>query len=315
MEKSLDRLVWAEHYRPKKVEDCILPQKVIADTRSAISSGSIPHFMFTGTAGTGKTTLARAIADEIGAELLYVNASLNRSIDDIRTKVIEFASTVSFDGSQKIILLDEVDGLTQQAQDSLRGVYEQFGHVRFFLTCNHKNRVIAALQSRSCIIDFKVSSTDKAAMMQAFFKRVIYILNERKVEFDKKVVAELIANYFPDFRRTLNELQRYSSSGKIDSGILASVSKENFKVLIDAMRKKDFKACRAWVGANSDVDTTILFRELYDNVYSLFEGKSIAQLVLILGDYQYKAAFVADGEINMMAAIVEIMANCQFKEE
>jgi DNA polymerase III delta prime subunit len=312
--KTLDTLVWAEHYRPKKIADCILPPKVIADTQSAISSGSIPHFMFTGSAGTGKTTLARAIADELKAELLYVNASLNRSIDDIRTKVIEFASTVSFDGSQKIILLDEVDGLTQQAQDSLRGVYEQFGHVRFFLTCNHKNRVIAALQSRSCIIDFRVAAADKKLMQVAFFKRVLHILEERQVKYDKQVVAELISGYFPDFRRTLNELQRYSSSGTIDSGILASVSKENFKALTNAMRQKDFKACRAWVGANSDVDTSILFRELYDNVYTLFEGKSIAQLVLILSEYQYKAAFVADSEINIMAAITEIMVNCQFKE-
>lgn len=311
---SLDKLVWAEHYRPRKVDDCILPPKVLEDVKSAISSGVIPHFMFTGTAGTGKTTLARAIVDEIGGELLFINASLNRSIDDIRSTVVQFASTVSFDGSQKVVLLDEVDGLTQQAQDSLRGVYEQFGHVRFILTCNHKNKVIKALQSRSSVIEFKASSTDKAAMMSAFYKRVAFILKERNVEYDKAVVAQLIATYFPDFRRTLNELQRYSSSGKIDSGILSSASKENFKVLFDAMKKKDFKACRTWVGQNSDVDSSLLFKDLYDNAYQYFEGKNIAQLILILADYQYKAAFVADQEINTMAAIVEIMVECQFKE-
>lgn len=312
---SLDKFVWAEHYRPKRVADCILPPKVIDDVKSAIASGAIPHFMFTGTAGTGKTTLARAIADEIGAELLFINASLNRSIDDIRNTVVQFASTVSFDGSQKIVLLDEVDGLTQQAQDSLRGVYEQFGHVRFILTCNHKNKIIAALQSRSSIIEFKVTGADKSAMMTAFFKRVVAILTERGIEYDKAVVAQLIAVYFPDFRRTLNELQRYSSSGKIDSGILTSSSKENFKVLFDAMKKKDFKACRSWVGQNSDVDSSILFRDLYDNAYSMFEGKNIAQLILILADYQNRAANnVADQEINTMAAITEIMIDCQFKE-
>lgn len=311
---TLDKLVWAEHYRPRKVVDCILPPKVTADVQAAIASGSLPHFLFTGTAGTGKTTLARAIADEVGAELMFINASLNRSIDDIRNTVVQFASTVSFDGSQKIVLLDEVDGLTQQAQDSLRGVYEQFGHVRFILTCNHKNKIIAALQSRSSIIEFKSTGADKPLMMKAFFKRVVGILAERGIEYDQAVVAQLIATYFPDFRRTLNELQRYSSSGKIDSGILASANKENFKILFEAMRKKDFKSCRTWVGQNSDVDSSILYRDLYDNAYSYFEGKNIAQLVLILADYQYKAAFVADQEINTMAAITEIMVECQFKD-
>lgn len=313
MNKKLDTLVWAEHYRPKTVDECILPERVIRDVKSAISSGKIPHFLFTGTAGTGKTTLARAIADELGANLLFINASLNRSIDDIRNTVVQFASTVSFDDSPKIILLDEVDGLTTQAQDSLRGVYEQFGHVRFILTCNHRNKIIAALQSRSSVIDFKVTTEERNQMIMSFFKRVSGILKERNVEFDKKIVAQVIATYFPDFRRTLNELQRYSSSGKIDSGILASTSKENFKVLFTAMKAKDFKACRAWVGENSDVDSSLLFRDLYDNSHEYFEGKNIAQLILILADYQYKAAFVADPEINIMAAITEIMIECQFK--
>lgn len=311
--KKLDQLVWAEHYRPKKVEDCILPSRILNDVKASISSGKIPHFLFSGTAGTGKTTLAKAIAEELGANLLFINASLNRSIDDIRTSVIQFASTVSFDDSQKIILLDEADGLSPQAQDSLRGVYEQFGHVRFILTCNHKNKIISALQSRSSVIEFKVTGEEKSEMMKLFFKRVVGILDERHVTYDRKVVAQVISTYFPDFRRTLNELQRYSASGEIDSGILASASKENFKTLFEAMKAKDFKACRMWVGQNSDVDTSLLFRDLYDNAYTYFEGKHIAQLILILADYQYKSAFVADPEINLMAAITEIMIDCQFK--
>lgn len=314
MTTSLDTLVWAEAYRPKKIDDCILPPKVVADVKAAIASGNIPHFLFTGSAGTGKTTLAKAIVEEIGATMLFINASLNRSIDDIRTTVIQFASTVSFDDSLKIVLLDEVDGLGQVAQDSLRGVYEQFGHVRFILTCNQKNKIIPALQSRSSIIEFRSTKEDKEYLVKSFYKRVINILDDKKIEYDKKVVAQVIMTYFPDFRRTLNELQRYSSSGKIDSGILASVSKENFKVLFDAMKAKDFKACRTWVGQNNDVDCSMLFRDLYDNAYTLFGGKDIAQLILILADYQHKAAFVSDQEINTMAAITEIMVSCQFKE-
>lgn len=314
MSLDLDKLVWAEHYRPRKISECILPESVINDVQSSIDKGSIPHFLFTGKAGTGKTTLARAIVEELGADLLFINASLNRSIDAIRTEVVQFASTVSFEDNQKIILLDEVDGLTDDAQKSLRGVYEQFGHVRFILTCNMRNKIIEALQSRSSVIEFKTSAEETAKLKSKFFKRVLGILDERNVTYDKKVVAELINLYFPDFRRTLNELQRYSSSGAIDTGILASTSKENFKVLFSALKQKDFKACRNWVGSNADVDSSVIFRDLYDNAYTHFEGKDIAQLVLILADYQDKASRVTDQEINLMAALVEIMVGCQFKE-
>lgn len=309
-----NKLVWAEHYRPKTVSECILPESVINDIKQIISSGSVPHFLFTGTAGTGKTTLARAICNELGADLLFINASLNRSIDDIRTKVMQFASTVSFDGGLKVILLDEVDGLTRQAQDSLRGVYEEFGNVRFFLTCNFKNKIIEALQSRSSIIDFRLDPSEKAKMMARFFKRVLTILDEREVEYDKKVVAELVSLYFPDFRRTLNELQRYSSGGKIDAGILANTSKENFKTLINGLKAKDFKEVRKWVGTNSDIDQSILFRDLYENGYDYFDGKSLAQAILIMADYQNRAANgVVDLELNTMAAMTELMINCDFK--
>jgi replication factor C small subunit len=309
-----NKLVWAEHYRPKTVSECILPESVINDIKQIISSGSVPHFLFTGTAGTGKTTLARAICNELGADLLFINASLNRSIDDIRTKVMQFASTVSFDGGLKVILLDEVDGLTRQAQDSLRGVYEEFGNVRFFLTCNFKNKIIEALQSRSSIIDFRLDPSERAKMMARFFKRVLTILDEREVEYDKKVVAELVSLYFPDFRRTLNELQRYSSGGKIDAGILANTSKENFKTLINGLKAKDFKEVRKWVGTNSDIDQSILFRDLYENGYDYFDGKSLAQAILIMADYQNRAANgVVDLELNTMAAMTELMINCDFK--
>lgn len=309
-----NKLVWAEHYRPKTVSECILPDSVIEDVKKIISTGSVPHFLFTGTAGTGKTTLARAICNEMNADLLFINASLNRSIDDIRGKVMQFASSVSFDGSMKVILLDEVDGLTRPAQESLRGVYEEFGNVRFFLTCNFRNKIIEALQSRSSIIDFRLDQTEKSKMMARFFKRVLSILDEREVEYDKKVVADLVALYFPDFRRTLNELQRYSSGGKIDAGILANTSKENFKTLISGLKAKDFKEVRKWVGSNTDIDTSILFRDLYDNGSEYFDGKSLAQAILIMADYQHRAANgVVDIELNTMAAMTEIMINCEFK--
>lgn len=310
---ELKKFVWAEHYRPHTIDECIIPENLKKFVKEAISADDLPHLLLTGPAGTGKTALAKVIVEELGAEMLFINASLNRSIDDVKTKVVQFASSVSFSGGRKIIVLDEADGFTTAAQDSLRGVYEEFREVRFFLTCNNKGKIIDAIHSRSTEINFRHSPQDKKDLMMRFFKRVCSILDERGIEYEKKVIAELIQIYFPDFRRTLNELQRYSSSGKIDTGILASSSKENFKALFSAIKAKDFKECRKWVAQNSDVDPAWIFKDLYENGMEYFEGKSFAQAILIIADYQHRAAFVKDLEINTMAAIIELMANCEFK--
>ena len=310
-----DQFLWVEKYRPQNINDCVLPESLKATFKQYIAQGELPHFLLSGTAGVGKTTVAKALCNEIGAEYIMINGSEESGIDTLRTKIKGFASTVSLTDSPKIVIIDEADYLqANSTQPALRSFIEEFSaNCRFIFTCNFKNRILEAIHSRCACIDFKIDNKDKQVLLGLFFKRATQILKQENVDFDQKVVAELITKHFPDYRRVLNELQRYSVSGKIDSGILVNMSQESFKDLIKLMKEKDFTTVRKWVGKNSDSDTVALFRELYDNSVTYMAPESIPSLVLVLADYQYKAAFVADHELNIMAALTEVMANCQFK--
>jgi len=310
-----DQFLWVEKYRPQKIDDCVLPESLKDTFKQYIEQGELPHFLLSGTAGVGKTTVAKALCNEIGAEYIMINGSEESGIDTLRTKIKGFASTVSLTDSPKIVIIDEADYLqANSTQPALRSFIEEFSaNCRFIFTCNFKNRILEAIHSRCACIDFKIDTKDKQILLGLFFKRATQILKQENVEFDQKVVAELITKHFPDYRRVLNELQRYSVSGKIDSGILVNMSEESFKDLIKLLKDKDFTNVRKWVGKNSDSDTVALFRELYDASVTYMVAESIPQLVLILADYQYKAAFVADHELNIMAALTEVMANCKFK--
>lgn len=316
IESRDEQFLWVEKYRPQKIDDCVLPESLKKTFKEFIAQGELPTFLFTGTAGVGKTTVAKALCNEIGAEYIMVNGSdEGRSIDVLRTTIRGFASTVSLTDAKKVIIIDEADYMNAQSvQPALRSFIEEFSaNCRFIFTCNFKNRIIEPLWSRCAVIEFKVDQKEKQEIAATFFKRVTQILKNEDVAFDPKVVAELVTKHFPDYRRILNELQRYSVSGKIDSGILLNMSQESFKDLINLLKTKDFTGVRKWVAKNSDADTVSLFRELYDNSVTHIADASIPQLVLILADYQYKAAFVADHELNIMAALTEIMANCKFK--
>jgi DNA polymerase III delta prime subunit len=271
--------------------------------------------LFCGGAGVGKTTVAKALCNEIGAEYLFINGSEESGIDVLRTKIKGFASSVSLTDAKKVIILDEADYLNPNStQPALRAFIEEFSNnCRFIFTCNYKNRIIDPLHSRCSVIDFKIENNEKQAIAASFFKRASNILSQENIEFDQKVVAELITKYFPDYRRILNELQRYSVSGRIDSAILLNVTEESFKELIKNMKDKNFTEVRKWVAKNSDSDSINIFRQLYDSAFTVMETASIPQLVLILADYQYKAAFVADHELNLMAALTEVMAQCKMK--
>lgn len=310
-----DQFLWVEKYRPQKIDECVLPESLKDTFKQYIAQGELPHFLLSGTAGVGKTTVAKALCNEIGAEYIMINGSEESGIDTLRTKIKGFASTVSLTDSPKIVIIDEADYLqANSTQPALRSFIEEFSaNCRFIFTCNFKNRILEAIHSRCACIDFKIDNKDKQVLLGLFFKRATQILKQENVDFDQKVVAELITKHFPDYRRVLNELQRYSVSGKIDSGILVNMSQESFKDLIKLMKEKDFTNVRKWVGKNSDSDTVALFRELYDNSVTYMAPESIPSLVLVLADYQYKAAFVADHELNIMAALTEVMANCKFK--
>jgi len=310
-----DQFLWVEKYRPQKIDDCVLPESLKDTFKQYIAQGELPHFLLSGTAGVGKTTVAKALCNEIGADYIMINGSEESGIDTLRTKIKGFASTVSLTDAPKIIIIDEADYLqANSTQPALRSFIEEFSaNCRFIFTCNFKNRILEAIHSRCACIDFKIDNKDKQVLLGLFFKRATQILKQENVDFDQKVVAELITKHFPDYRRVLNELQRYSVSGKIDSGILVNMSQESFKDLIKMMKEKDFTNVRKWVGKNSDSDTVALFRELYDNSVTYMVSESIPSLVLVLADYQYKAAFVADHELNIMAALTEVMANCKFK--
>ena len=311
----MDQFLWVEKYRPTTIDECILPQRMKDSFKEFISSGELPNFLFCGGAGVGKTTVAKALCNEVGAEYLFINGSEESGIDVLRTKIKNFASSVSLTDAKKVVILDEADYLNPNStQPALRAFIEEFSNnCRFIFTCNFKNRIIEPLHSRCAVIEFKIDSKDKPKIMASFFKRVTSILKAEKVEFEPNVVAELITKHFPDYRRILNELQRYSVSGKIDTGVLINLGDESYNELIKSMKAKNFTEVRKWVGKNSDVESSELFRKLFDKSVDMLEPKSIPQLVLILAEYQYRAAFVADREINTMAALTEMMSQLEFK--
>jgi len=306
--------LWVEKWRPKKIEDCILPDKQKKVFREMIDRGDLQNMLLCGSAGVGKTTVAKALCDEMGLDSLFINASLENGIDVLRTKISQFASTVSFTGKTKVVILDEADYTNPQSfQPALRGFIEEFSqNCRFIFTCNFKNRIIPPLHSRCSVIEFKIDKTEKPKVAAAFFRRIVEILAHENVEADQKVVAKIIEKHFPDYRRILNELQKYSSSGRIDEGILVNLGEVNMNELVESLRVKDFKKMRNWVVNNLDNDPATLFRKIYDTL--LDQVDQVPQLVLLLADYQYKAAFVADPEINLVACLTEIMATIEIKK-
>lgn len=308
----MEHLLWTEKYRPETVADCILPDRLKQPFQEYVNQKQIPNLLLTGGAGVGKTTVAKAMCNEIGCDFMVLNGSDENGVDTIRYKIKNYASSMSLTGGRKVIILDEADYLTPQAQAILRNSIEEFAvNCSFIFTCNYKNKLIEPLHSRCAVVEFSLKNGEKAKMAGAFFKRIQSILQSEKVEYEEPVIAELIKKHFPDFRRALNELQRYSQFGKIDSGILAQIGDVQISEIVKHVKSKDFGAIRKWVGA-SDIDANILFRQLYDALYEVMKPQSIPQAVLILADYQYKQAFVADQEINMVACLTELMVNCEF---
>src|SRR6056300_331542 len=310
-----EEFLWVEKYRPNKIEDCILPEALKETFQKIVDGGKLPNMLFTGTAGLGKTTVARALCTSLDLDYIVVNGSEEGNIDTLRGKIKRFASSVSLGGDVKVVILDEADYLNPQStQPALRGFIEEFSsNCRFILTCNFKNRIIEPLHSRCSVIEFAMPKKERDALAGMFMQRVQQILAVESINSDPAVLAELIIKYFPDFRRTLNELQRYSNFGKIDSGILVNTSDVAIADLMEHLKLKNFKLMRQWVADNIDVEPASMFRKVYDNMNEYVEPGSIPQLVLILADYQYKNSFVADHELNMVACLTEVMAGVKFK--
>ena len=307
-----------EKYRPKKISECILDEDIKKTFSEFLKQKEIPNLLLSGTQGTGKTTVARALCEELGADYIIINGSdEGRQIDTLRNKIKNFASTVSLteQSNHKVVIVDEADYMNAESvQPALRNFIETFyKNCRFIFTCNYKNKILPALHSRCTVIDFAIKNGQKRSTAMSFMKRLSKILDSENVGYEKKVLAELIQKYYPDFRRTINELQRYSVRCKIDSGILFSLSEANTKELIKILKEKRFNDMRKWVINNLDKEPSSLFSSVYDILYSALESSSIPQSILIIAGYQYKSAFVADQEINMVACLTEIMANCKFK--
>lgn len=313
MNVSKEQFLWVEKYRPRKLDDCILPDDQLKTFREFVATGEIPNMLLCGSAGVGKTTIARAICEELGCDYIIINGSEESGIEVLRTKIREFASSVSFSGKTKVVILDEADYLNPNStQPALRAFIEEFANnCRFIFTCNFKNRIISPLHSRTAVIEFKLTKADRPKMAGRFMKRLSEILTTEGVQYDERVIAEVLKKHFPDYRRVLNELQRYSVSGVIDEGILVNVQEVNMKELVSSLKTKDFKKMRGWVIENIDNDPNLIFRKIYDTI--LDEVKYPSQLVLLLADYQYKAAFAANPEINLVACLAEIMAAMEWK--
>ena len=311
----METFLWVEKYRPNAIRDCILPDDLKKTFTEFVNDKHIPNLILSGGPGVGKTTVAKAMLDEIGATYMMINGSEESGIDILRTKIKNFASTVSLEGGRKYIILDEADYLNAQStQPALRGFMEEFHkNCGFILTCNYKNRLIPPLHSRCSIIDFIIPKEQKPKLAQDFFLRVQSILNQENVEFDPKAVAELLNKFFPDWRRVLNELQRYSASGQIDAGILVNIADSNIKELMHSLREKEFTNVRKWIVQNLDNDPVRIFRRVYDSLYDFLDGSTIPHAVVILADYSYKSAFVSDQEINLLACMTELMGQVKFK--
>lgn len=309
--------LWVEKYRPRKVADTVLPAELKATFQQFVDDGVVPNLMLTGRAGTGKTTIARAMLEELGCDYIVINGSLNGNIDTLRFEIQNFASSVSLSGGRKYVILDEADYLNANStQPALRNFMEEFSkNCGFILTCNYPNRVIPALHSRCSIVNFKIPNAEKPKLAAGFYRRVVDLLTAEGVTFEAKAVAAVVEKHFPDFRRTLNELQRYSSNSEktIDSGILVNVKEESIKSLVGYMKAKSFTDVRKWVVENIDMEPHVLYRQFYDTASEYFTTGSVPQLVLILAQYQYKQAFVVDSEINIVACMTEIMIDCEFK--
>lgn len=311
----VNEFLWVERYRPKTIDDCILPYTLKSTFKAIVNGGELHNMLLTGTAGLGKTTVAKALCNELGLDFLLINGSEESGIDTLRNKIKQFASSVSLSGGYKVVILDEADYLNPQStQPALRGFIEEFSkNCRFILTCNFKNRIIEPLHSRCSVVEFNISKKETPPLLAEFMKRVEVILEENNINYEKPVIAELLMKHAPDWRRVLNELQRYSSSGSIDSGILVSVLEKSIDDLIGFLKVKDFRKMRQWVSDNMDSEPASIYRKIYDSMGDYVDPRSIPQLVLILADYQYKNSFVADHEINTVACLTEIMSGVNFK--
>lgn len=309
------QFLWVEKYRPNTIEECILPESLKKTFQKIVDTGDMHNMLLTGSAGLGKTTVARALCSELDLDYLLINASEDGNIDTLRSKIKQFASSVSLNGGVKVVILDEADYLNAQStQPALRGFIEEFSaNCRFILTCNFKNRIIEPLHSRCSVIEFNTTKKQLSELCAEFMKRLQHVLTTEGVDYNNKILAELIMRYAPDWRRVINECQRYSSSGEITSDILVGLSDQNIAALVGYLKTKDFKNMRAWVTNNTDIDSSVIFRRIYDTLYEFAEPHSIPAVILVLADYQYKAAFVADKELNTVACLTEIMASSEWK--
>jgi DNA polymerase III delta prime subunit len=309
----LEHLLFTEKYRPKTIDECILPDRLKTPFQEYVNQNNIPNLLLSGGAGVGKTTVAKAMCEEIGCDYMIINGSDENGVDVVRYKITNYASSMSLSGGRKVIIIDEADYLSPNAQAAFRNAIEEFAsNCSFIFTCNYKNKLIDPLHSRCAVVDFTLKNNEKTQMAGQFFKRIQSILQSEEIDYDDKVIVELIKKHFPDFRRIINEIQRYSQFGKIDGGILSHIVEVSLGDIIKYIKDKDFGAIRKWVASN-DIDATTFFRKIYDNLYDVLKPQSIPQAVIILADYQYKQAFVADTEINTLACLTEIMVSCEFK--
>ena len=311
----MSNLLWVEKFRPDSIEDCVLPVETKKVFQNIVDTGEVPNLLLTGTSGIGKTTVAKALCNQLGCDWLMINGSNEgRMIDTLRTTITNYASTVSFSGGKKIIIIDEADYMNKESvQPAMRGLIEEFSNnCRFFFTCNYKNKILPSLHSRCSVIDFKINREDKPELAKKFSEIAMKLLDSENIKYKPDVVAKLVVRYFPDFRRVLNELQNNAVSGKIDASVLEASSNENFNQLIGFLKAKDFTQMRKWVAQNIDNDHVGLYRQVYDSMFSNIKKQSVPDAVLIIADYSYKSAFVADQEINMVACLTELMMNSEF---